>query len=1315
MAAIRRAIAGIGSSKTPDAAGAELTRIVSLHAAAGFWLYSGGAWGADSFSERGAAPDRKIIIYGNPRHKQGDRYESIPPQDAHHVLLKPGPLKDKATEVMSQCVDASHWANIVKKGDFVANLYARNTMQVVSPDLKSPVDLVVCWANPDPSDGTVQGGTKGAIRVAERLHIPWYNLAVKEHRERLAAYIAAGFPERTPAELAKTYAAMMDFGLITREEVLARGIELPVLEQRTVESNALDDLDLFGSGRAAPRAAQTPTEEPKAERESVFARAARRREIEEADRPHIEAQANAWMGERQLSLRDGGHMFPNEYDGRFPGIVIGKTDVHYAFALGLNPPREVYYVSRDHLEGDVAVGKIARVSFAPGKRTTIEARPENAPAIFPVTVEKHKGGFRRSNNASGQIGEWIGLGNDYLNLPYSPLSGGLDVRDRGAEYVKAEYRKMLDEHISDGDERMIDELDRLAELAITGPVTLVEAPNDGHGSVVAEFVQERARALAAQLSLGNDQTQDGGERTQALEPLFDQPAPIPQLPAAGQWHRNWFSNMIPFEKPLVHEGISYPSAEHFYQALKSNDVAVRRQIADMPNPGKVKQFARTIALRPDWEQVKVDVMRMALRHKFAEGTKAREDLLATGRTEIVEWNNWGDRVWGRTIADGAGQNQLGVMLMVLRAEIVHERAMREERIERGVNLLSPNQRVGVFGDGNDRSAAQDAWAEVALGVRSGDRDIVVTNGRVFRIGPEDGNRLAGGRGYGGQGWTVRYPDGTERYTTNLWDQGRIPERYLDTLPQTGAIYQDPFRDHDPATLGWSEHNGKRYQNQILPTSKEVLIQPGPVGTDSREILKWDDPRAVAFLEREMQRMAEHHVSEIPGGRIIFAAQGTNVAYDGPLVWARETMFLQRVGNDIVVHRDQRTDEDRDRTLFVKLMENDRTYRVEYPAQSITPLREHAQTHEQTAPAVAQSENARTLDGGNLFNSSAEAHVNTVNLVGVMGKGIAKDFKRLYPAMFERYRAKCASKELQPGVMDVFDRGAGQQPRYIINFPTKRDWRDDSRIEDVKIGLEALVERVNTLGIKSIAIPPLGCGNGNLNWADVEPLIRDAATRMAYTQVEIYVPARQHGHTPALPLTSNEPHITNGNGLNQQAANPQRRALGDIDPKEVGLHPITVGNDNRGEKGEYIGRGGRNRYPRSPLANPFEIGKPYNESILREAGVSQDAIAKFTERFRGKVFERGDTIDLYRAWLAAKIKSKDPAVMTELNRLTDVASKQPLQVVCHCAPHACHGDVVRQAVILTAQRRMENAKTNGVSAAPKVQPQQLRSVAGGMGR
>ena len=147
-----------------------------------------------------------------------------------------------------------------------------------------------------------------------------------------------------------------------------------------------------------------------------------------------------------------------------------------------------------------------------------------------------------------------------------------------------------------------------------------------------------------------------------------------------------------------------------------------------------------------------------------------------------------------------------------------------------------------------------------------------------------------------------------------------------------------------------------------------------------------------------------------------------------------------------------------------------------------------------------------LTQGDILRSEAEALVNTVNCVGVMGRGLALQFKRAFPANFATYAAGCKRDEVQPGRMLVVETGQLTSPRFIVNFPTKRHWKDRSRIEDIDAGLDALIADVKRLGIKSIAVPPLGCGLGGLDWADVRPRIERAFASLPDVQVLVHEPS-----------------------------------------------------------------------------------------------------------------------------------------------------------------------------------------------------------------
>lgn len=167
--------------------------------------------------------------------------------------------------------------------------------------------------------------------------------------------------------------------------------------------------------------------------------------------------------------------------------------------------------------------------------------------------------------------------------------------------------------------------------------------------------------------------------------------------------------------------------------------------------------------------------------------------------------------------------------------------------------------------------------------------------------------------------------------------------------------------------------------------------------------------------------------------------------------------------------------------------------------------------------------------GNLLESGAEALVNTVNCVGVMGKGIALQFKQAFPDNYKAYRRACDRKQLEPGTMLVVETGTFTNPKYIINFPTKRHWRGKSKIEDVTIGLDALVAEIEQRGITSVAIPPLGCGNGGLDWAVVRSCIERVLARLENVSVKVYEP-KSPPKAEAMPVATERPKLTRARAI-----------------------------------------------------------------------------------------------------------------------------------------------------------------------------------------
>lgn len=148
----------------------------------------------------------------------------------------------------------------------------------------------------------------------------------------------------------------------------------------------------------------------------------------------------------------------------------------------------------------------------------------------------------------------------------------------------------------------------------------------------------------------------------------------------------------------------------------------------------------------------------------------------------------------------------------------------------------------------------------------------------------------------------------------------------------------------------------------------------------------------------------------------------------------------------------------------------------------------------------------TYGAGDLLQADTDALINTVNCVGVMGKGIALQFKRRYPDMFAAYEKACKSGDVTIGKMFVFETGQLEGPKFIINFPTKKHWRSPSQLSYIDAGLVDLIRVIRDLEITSIAIPPLGAGNGGLDWLSVEPRLTKAFTALPEVRAVLYAPA-----------------------------------------------------------------------------------------------------------------------------------------------------------------------------------------------------------------
>ncbi|MFI5835008.1 macro domain-containing protein [Micromonospora sp. NPDC051300] len=189
-----------------------------------------------------------------------------------------------------------------------------------------------------------------------------------------------------------------------------------------------------------------------------------------------------------------------------------------------------------------------------------------------------------------------------------------------------------------------------------------------------------------------------------------------------------------------------------------------------------------------------------------------------------------------------------------------------------------------------------------------------------------------------------------------------------------------------------------------------------------------------------------------------------------------------------------------------------------------------------------------ISHGNLLTADAEALVNTVNTVGVMGKGIALQFKRAHPANFTAYRAACAAGEVALGTMFVFDSGRLGPRRLIINFPTKGHWRSRSRLGDIEAGLVDLVRVVRERRISSVAVPALGCGNGGLEWPVVRSRIEQAFAALPDVRVLLFPP--EGAPDPSeMPVATPRPALTAGRAVLLRAIERYLRQAQAAEPRD----------------------------------------------------------------------------------------------------------------------------------------------------------------------
>ncbi len=201
--------------------------------------------------------------------------------------------------------------------------------------------------------------------------------------------------------------------------------------------------------------------------------------------------------------------------------------------------------------------------------------------------------------------------------------------------------------------------------------------------------------------------------------------------------------------------------------------------------------------------------------------------------------------------------------------------------------------------------------------------------------------------------------------------------------------------------------------------------------------------------------------------------------------------------------------------------------------------------------------------GNLLTEDAEAIVNTVNCVGVMGRGIALQFKKAFPENFKAYAEACKREEVQPGRMFVYELGGLTNPRYIINFPTKRHWRGKSRIEDIEDGLQDLVRVIQEKHIRSIALPPLGAGLGGLEWREVRARIEQALGELEGVRVIVFEP-KGAPDAKTMPRNREVPEMTKGRAALVELMDRYLRGLLDPFITLLELHKLMYFMQEAGE-------------------------------------------------------------------------------------------------------------------------------------------------------
>ena len=262
------------------------------------------------------------------------------------------------------------------------------------------------------------------------------------------------------------------------------------------------------------------------------------------------------------------------------------------------------------------------------------------------------------------------------------------------------------------------------------------------------------------------------------------------------------------------------------------------------------------------------------------------------------------------------------------------------------------------------------------------------------------------------------------------------------------------------------------------------------------------------LEISKQPLTTFFLIEIDREKL---CSGSDILRMRPVINLTETYYLKNIMVDVSLIRKIHVYDAYAQQALKKIIRGQFQFKVEVSPELFSQSRIKLETSKETKieqkksspppiyPSVPQS--SIIMKKGDLLKSTMQTWVNTVNCVGVMGKGIALSFKKMFPEMYKDYANRCKKKSVCLGKPYLYNLGSG---RKIINFPTKGHWRENSKIEPIKEGLKYLVDHIADWKITSIAIPPLGCGNGNLDWCVIQPMMLSILSSTG-TPTEIYVP------------------------------------------------------------------------------------------------------------------------------------------------------------------------------------------------------------------